>query len=80
MDECAARLHDAAGTFATLSITDRLRLLRSMRAGYARTVPRSIEACCRAKGIVPGTIQEAEEWALGPWPVLRQFRLLNSTG
>lgn len=76
MDECAARLHDAAGTFATLSITDRLRLLRSMRAGYARTVPRSIEACCRAKGIVPGTIQEAEEWALGPWPVLRQFRLL----
>jgi hypothetical protein len=47
-----------------------------MRSGYARTVPRVIAACCRSKGIVMGTPMEAEEWALGRWPVLRHFRLL----
>jgi acyl-CoA reductase-like NAD-dependent aldehyde dehydrogenase len=76
LDECVARLHAGAGAFAALAINHRLQLLRSMRSGYARTVPRVIEACCRSKGIVPGTPMEAEEWALGPWPVLRHFRLL----
>jgi hypothetical protein len=50
-----------------------------MRAGYARTVPRSVESSCLSKRIVPGTVQEAEEWSLGPWPVMRQFRLLIET-
>ena len=47
-----------------------------MRAGYARVAGRTVLASCNAKRIVPGTPQEGEEWALGPWPVLRQFRLL----
>jgi len=47
-----------------------------MRSGYARTVPRSVEACCRAKRIILGTPLEAEEWFLGPWPVMRHLRLL----
>ena len=76
LEACVGRLGDAARRFAGLRVDTRLRLLRSMRAGYARTVPRSIEACCRAKRIVPGTAQEADEWALGPWPVMRHLRLL----
>ena len=66
-------------SFATLPLGDRIQLLRAMRAGYARTVPRSVESSCLAKRIVPGTVLEAEEWSLGPWPVLRQFRLLIET-
>ncbi len=76
LDESAERLRAAAPRFAALPLADRVRLLRAMRAGYARTAPRSVELSCLAKRIVPGTVLEAEEWALGPWPVLRQFRLL----
>jgi hypothetical protein len=47
-----------------------------MREGYARVAGRTVVASCRAKRIVLGTPLEGEEWALGPWPVLRHFRLL----
>jgi acyl-CoA reductase-like NAD-dependent aldehyde dehydrogenase len=76
LDECVERLRDGAGTFAALPIDERLRLLRAMRAGYARTAPRMVEISCLAKRIVVGTSIEGEEWSIGPWPVLRQFRLL----
>jgi aldehyde dehydrogenase (NAD(P)+) len=76
LDEAVARLRDGAGRFASLSLNERISLLRAMRAGYARVAATGVEACCRAKRIVLGTPLEAEEWALGPWPVLRQFRLL----
>ncbi len=59
-----------------MALEDRIRLLRSMRAGYARIATRTVVASCRAKRIVLGTPLEGEEWSLGPWPVLRQFRLL----
>ncbi|MEP6688628.1 MAG: aldehyde dehydrogenase family protein [Gemmatimonadales bacterium] len=76
LDESVERLHGAASAFAALPIDQRLQLLRAMRAGYARTAPRLVEISCLAKRIVPGTVLEGEEWSLGPWPVLRQFRLL----
>jgi acyl-CoA reductase-like NAD-dependent aldehyde dehydrogenase len=76
LDEAVARLRDGAARFGSLSLHERINLLRAMRAGYARIAAVSVEACCRAKRIVLGTPLEAEEWALGPWPVLRHFRLL----
>jgi aldehyde dehydrogenase (NAD(P)+) len=76
LDECVERLRGAARTFATLSLAERLQLLRAMRAGYARVASHSVESCCLAKRIVLGTVLEAEEWSLGPWPVMRQLRLL----
>ncbi len=79
LDECVERLRSAAPIFAALPFDERLQLLRSMRAGYARIAPRMVEICCLAKRIAPGTVLEAEEWSLGPWPVLRQCRLLIET-
>jgi aldehyde dehydrogenase (NAD(P)+) len=76
LDESVERLRGGAHAFAALPIEERLHLLRAMRAGYARTAPRMVEISCLAKRIVPGTVLEGEEWWLGPWPVLRQFRLL----
>ena len=76
LDECVNRLHVAARTFAGLPIEERLLLARAMRAGFARVVPRIVEVSCRAKRIVLGTALESEEWALGPYPVLRQLRLI----
>lgn len=76
MDECVDRLRAGAGRFARLPLDDRIRLARAMRAGYARIAGRAVDASCRAKRIGIGTPMEGEEWSLGPWPVLRQLRLI----
>jgi Aldehyde dehydrogenase family len=76
MDESVSRLREGAGRFARLSLEDRIRLARAMRAGYARVAARTVDASCRAKRIGTGTQAEGDEWSLGPWPVLRQFRLI----
>ena len=76
LDTAVDALGTSAGHFATMALQDRIKLLRSMRAGYARIATRTVVASCRAKRIVLGTPLEGEEWSLGPWPVLRHFRLL----
>jgi aldehyde dehydrogenase (NAD(P)+) len=76
MDRAIDALGEGAVQFADLSLEQRIDLLRAMRAGYARVAGRTVVASCRAKRIVLGTPLEGEEWALGPWPVLRHFRLL----
>src|SRR5690349_7662677 len=76
LDEMVERLRDSASRFAKLPIGDRIRLAHLMRVGYARVAQRQVRAACDAKGIVPGTPPEAEEWATGPWCVLRQLRLV----
>ncbi|MCI0372402.1 MAG: aldehyde dehydrogenase family protein, partial [candidate division NC10 bacterium] len=74
-----ARLREGARVFARLTIRERIRLLVAMREGYTRVAAEVVEHSCRAKRIVLGTPLEGEEWALGPWSVLRHFRLLLDT-
>src|SRR5215212_3760998 len=73
-----ARLREGAVTFARLSIRERIALARSMQAGYLRIAERSVLAGCRAKGIMPGTPLEGEEW-VGPWCVVRHLRLIGES-
>jgi aldehyde dehydrogenase (NAD(P)+) len=47
-----------------------------MQAGYLRIARRSVEAACAAKGIPADRPAAGEEWATGPWPVVRQLRLV----
>ena len=47
-----------------------------MQAGYLRIAERSVRAGCEAKGISLGTPMEGEEWATGPWSVVRHLRLV----
>jgi len=76
LDEMVERLRGGAATFARLSLADRIALARAMQAGYVRVARRSVEAACAAKGIPPGTSTAGQEWAAGPWPVVRQLRLV----
>ena len=76
LDEAVTRLQEAAPSFARLSIPDRVALARSMQAGYVRVADQIVRAACVAKGIPAGTPTESEEWATGPWPVIRQLRLV----
>jgi acyl-CoA reductase-like NAD-dependent aldehyde dehydrogenase len=78
LDEMVARLREGAVTFARLSIRERIALARSMQAGYLRIAERSVLAGCRAKGIMPGTPLEGEEW-VGPWCVVRHLRLIGES-
>jgi hypothetical protein len=76
LDRTVARLQEGAGAFARLSLSDRIALARAMQAGYLQVAERSVRAGCEAKGIPPGTPMEGEEWATGPWSVVRQLRLV----
>jgi acyl-CoA reductase-like NAD-dependent aldehyde dehydrogenase len=76
LDEAVARLREAAPEFARLPLTDRIALARSMQAGYLRVAEPSVRAGCAAKGLPLGTRAEAEEWATGPWCVVRHLRLV----
>jgi len=76
MDNIISRLRQGARKFASISIEQRIALAESMQRGYLRVAEAMVKAGCEAKGIVPGTPQEAEEWATGPWGVVRQLRLI----
>jgi acyl-CoA reductase-like NAD-dependent aldehyde dehydrogenase len=76
LDEAVARLREAAPQLARLPMPDRIALARSMQAGYVRIAEALVRAGCTAKGVALGTPTEAEEWATGPWPVIRQLRLI----
>jgi acyl-CoA reductase-like NAD-dependent aldehyde dehydrogenase len=79
LDEAVARLRDAAPGFARLPIPERIALARSMQSGYLQVAERMVAAGCLAKGLQPGTPAEAEEWATGPWAVVRHLRLVTES-
>ncbi len=76
LDEAVARLREAAPELARLPLPDRIALARAMQAGVVRVAAQLVRAACAAKGVPLDTHTEAEEWATGPWPVIRQLRLV----
>jgi aldehyde dehydrogenase (NAD(P)+) len=76
LDKAIARVREGAKKFVNLTLDERVRLARTMQAGYLRIARASVEAACTAKGIPLGTPMEGEEWTLGPWFVVRHLRLL----
>lgn len=76
MDDALSRLIKAAKVFAMISIDERVKLALCMQQGYKKIAEGSVIAGCTAKGITLGTPAEAEEWATGPWGIIRQLRLI----
>jgi aldehyde dehydrogenase (NAD(P)+) len=79
MDASTARLREGAKTFAKLSLEQRIVLVNAMQQGFLRVAKRMVQAGCKAKGITVGKPEEAEEWATGPWGVVRQLRLIRES-
>lgn len=79
LDDMVARLREAAPGFVRLSMSDRIALAQSMQAGYLRIARRSVEAACAAKGISADSPVAGEEWATGPWSVVRHLRLVTES-
>jgi aldehyde dehydrogenase (NAD(P)+) len=76
LDNMVARLGEAAAGFVSLSMSDRIALAQSMQDGYLRIARGSVEAACAAKGISADSPVAGEEWATGPWSVVRHLRLV----
>ncbi len=76
LDETISRLRDGARRFARISLDERIELAGAMQAGYLGIAADSVRAACEAKGIVPGTAREGEEWG-APWFVVRHLRLIR---
>lgn len=60
-----------------LTLAQRIELLKCLRRDFFAVCPQWIEASLLAKGIAPGSAQEAEEWLAGPFCVLRNLRFLE---
>jgi acyl-CoA reductase-like NAD-dependent aldehyde dehydrogenase len=79
MDASTARLREGAKTFTKLSLEQRIALVNAMQQGFLRVAKRMVQDGCKAKGITLGKPEEAEEWATGPWGVVRQLRLIRES-
>lgn len=79
MAAAIARVGEGASSFAKLSLDQRIALAESMQQGLLRVADRMVAAGCDAKGIARGGPLEAEEWATGPWGVVRQLRLVRES-
>src|SRR6204780_1035016 len=79
LDTCIAQLREGANIFAKLSLDQRIVLVNAMQQGFLRVAKRMVQAGCKAKGITLGKPEEAEEWATGPWGVVRQLRLTRES-
>ena len=76
MNKTVIQLQKASVRFARMPIERRIQLAKSIQKGYVNVAERSIQAGCKAKGIKLGSPAEAEEWATGPWGIVRQLRLI----
>ena len=76
MNVVLTQLQKAAGKFARMAIDQRIELAKSIQHGFVNVAERSVQAGCNAKSITIGSPAEAEEWATGPWGIVRQLRLI----
>jgi len=76
MNKTVMQLQKAAPKFALMPIIQRIQLAESIQKGYVKVAELSVQSGCKAKGIKLGSPAEAEEWATGPWGIVRQLRLI----
>jgi len=79
LDSDLATLVAHKDEWARLPVTEKIRLLRAVRAGVARVADRWVDAAVRAKGIPAGSPWEGEEWLSGPYSLLYGIAALERT-
>jgi aldehyde dehydrogenase (NAD(P)+) len=71
-----ARLTDGAVALVRWPMAERIALARAMQAGMLEVADELVRAACAAKGTSADGPAAGEEWATGPWAVVRQLRLV----
>jgi aldehyde dehydrogenase (NAD(P)+) len=76
IDRAVAAVGDHRLTFAKLPAREKAALLRETLPLLARVSRAWVDAACKAKGIVEGSVLSGEEWFGGPLVTARNVRLL----
>jgi len=77
MDAAVEAVARTKVAWASVSPADRVDILDRLLEDFATVSDRWVAASLDAKGIVPGSPAEGEEWIAGPFCVLRNIRLLR---
>ncbi|GAA1468780.1 aldehyde dehydrogenase family protein [Microbacterium thalassium] len=67
LDAAIADLHEGARAWAALTLAQRARLLRSIRAAMASAIDDWADVASTSKGLEPGHPHRGEEWLGGPY-------------
>lgn len=79
LDQAVAELAAHKDEWLALSLARKISLLNELIKRTNRVAERWVAAAIKAKGIVPGTPLEGEEWISGPWALLSSLQSLKRT-
>jgi Aldehyde dehydrogenase family len=79
MDADVATLRAHADGWIAQGIPERIALIDRLMRDFAAIQERWVAAGLQAKHIQPGSPTAGEEWILGPYPIMRNYRLLRES-
>jgi acyl-CoA reductase-like NAD-dependent aldehyde dehydrogenase len=79
IDQAVADLQAEKTRFARETVGERIAMIRRIKKSFPKVAEAWVASSCQAKGIVPGTHAEGEEWLGGPMVIIRNIRLLEET-
>src|SRR5205814_10132009 len=79
MDVAVQALQSHKDEWVTRTVRERIALLDRLVQDFAAIAPRWVAACLQAKSVAEDAPTASEEWAVGPWPVLKNLRQLRQS-
>src|SRR5579859_7756034 len=79
MDAAVQALQAHKDEWVTVLNRERIAILERLIRDFAAVAPRWVAACLQVKGIAEDAPTAGEEWAMGPWPVLKNLQQLRQT-
>jgi acyl-CoA reductase-like NAD-dependent aldehyde dehydrogenase len=77
MDHAVRQLQATKRAWTEVSVRDRIEILEELTKSFLAVADRWAEACIQGENIDPGHPSSAEEALVGPYMVIRTFRLLK---
>ncbi|HYN19774.1 MAG TPA: hypothetical protein VE078_02360, partial [Thermoanaerobaculia bacterium] len=77
MDHAVRQLQATKRAWTEVSVRDRIQILEELTTSFLAVADRWAEACIQGENIEPGHPSSAEEALVGPYMVIRTFRLLK---
>ncbi len=79
MDAAVQALQSHKDEWVTRTVRERIASLDRLIQDFAAIAPRWVAACLQAKSVAEDAPTASEEWAVGPWPVLKNLRQLRQS-
>src|SRR5438093_1523185 len=79
LDTAVQVLQSHKDEWVTRTVRERIALLDRLMQDFVAIAPRWVAACLQAKSVAEDAPTASEEWAVGPWPVLKNLRQLRQS-